>query len=166
MTSGFIGESEIAEYLPHRGKMLLLSRVTGYDTEKRTISCEYDITEKCPFYETEAGGIPSWAGFELMAQSVCAFSGIIRRLKGNKVVPGTILSVSDFKAAAEWLKSGTTVRMEMTETDRDEESSLCTYTGALFASKEAAEPAVTVKISVLEIESPEKLKKTKERYVP
>ena len=82
----FISENEIADYLPHRGKMLLLSRITNYDMEKRIITGEYDITEKCIFYEKEGDGIPSWVSFELMAQTVCALTGIAHKLFGRKIL--------------------------------------------------------------------------------
>ena len=58
----FISENEIADYLPHRGKMLLLSRITNYDMEKRIITGEYDITENCIFYEKEGDGAAVFGG--------------------------------------------------------------------------------------------------------
>ena len=88
----FISENEIEEYLPHRGKMLLLSRIVSYDMEKHIITGEYDITKECIFYEKEGDGIPSWVSFELMAQTVCALTGIAHKLFGRKILPGMILS--------------------------------------------------------------------------
>lgn len=161
----FIDENEIAEYLPHRGKMLLLSRITDYDMDKRIITGEYDITKECIFYEKEAGGIPSWVSFELMAQTICALTGIAHKLFGRKILPGMILSVTAFKTAVEWLEAGKTVRMTMTEDYRDDEDSLYNYTGELFVVGEDEIPAVTAKISAIEIESLEQLKEIRGRYV-
>ena len=161
----FIGENEIAEYLPHRGKMLLLSRITNYDMEKRVIIGEYDITKECIFYEKEGDGIPSWVSFELMAQTVCALTGIAHKLFGRKILPGMILSVTGFKTEREWLKAGRTVRMTMTEDYCDEESALYNFTGELFIVGEEEKPAVTAKISAIEIESLEKLKEIRGRYL-
>ena len=161
----FIDENEIAEYLPHRGKMLLLSRITDYDMDKRIITGEYDITKDCIFYEKDAGGIPSWVSFELMAQTVCALTGIAHKLFGRKILPGMILSVTAFKTDSEWLKAGKTVRMRMVEDFCDEESALYNYTGELFVVGEDEKPAVKAKISAIEIESLEKLKEIRGRYL-
>ena len=62
----FIDHDELINYLPHKGKMFLLSRVTQHDVEKHTITSEYDITKDCIFYEEEFDGVPTWAGFELL----------------------------------------------------------------------------------------------------
>lgn len=161
----FIGENEIAEYLPHRGKMLLLSRIIDYDMDKRIITGEYDITKECIFYEKEGDGIPSWVSFELMAQTVCALTGIAHKLFGRKILPGMILSVTAFKTGLEWLKAGKTVRMTMTEDYRDDESALYNYIGELFVVGEDERPAVTAKISAIEIESLEQLKEIRGRYL-
>lgn len=161
----FIDENEIAEYLPHRGKMLLLSRITNYDMERRIITGEYDITKECIFYEKEGDGIPSWVSFELMAQTICALTGIAHKLFGRKILPGMILSVTAFKTDLEWLKAGKTVRMTMTEDYRDDEDSLYNYTGELFVAGEDEKPAVKAKISAIEIESLEQLKEIRGRYL-
>ena len=161
----FIDENEIAEYLPHRGKMLLLSRITDYDMERHIITGEYDITKDCIFYEKEGDGIPSWVSFELMAQTVCALTGIAHKLFGRKILPGMILSVTAFKTDSEWLKAGKTVRMHMVEDFCDEESALYNYTGELFVVGEDERPVVKAKISAIEIESLEQLKEIRGRYL-
>lgn len=150
----FIDRNEITRYLPHRGKMLLLSRVTRHDVLNHTISCEYDITKECVFYEPDHDGIPSWAGFELMAQGICALTGITRRSIGCEPLPGLILSVSEFKAETEWL-----ARMEMSEICRDSEGSLYSYVCGLFTAGNSGKAAVTAKISVIETEDINNLKK-------
>ena len=48
-----IEHDELINYLPHKGKMFLLSRVTQHDVNNHTITSEYDITENCIFYEPE-----------------------------------------------------------------------------------------------------------------
>ena len=161
----FIGENEIAEYLPHRGKMLLLSRIIDYDIEKHIITGEYDITKECIFYEKEADGIPSWVSFELMAQTVCALTGIEHKFFNRKIVPGMLLSVTGFKTNRDWFKAGETVRMRMSEDYCDEESALYNYLGELFTSDNDKEPTVTAKISAIKIESLEQLKEIRGRYL-
>ncbi len=161
----YIPREEIENFIPHHGKMLLLSRITNYDMEKRIITGEYDITENCIFYEKESDGIPSWVSFELMAQTVCALTGIAHKLFGRKILPGMILSVTGFKTELEWFKAGKTVKMTMTEDYCDEESALYNFTGELYIVGEEEKPAVTAKISAIEIESLEKLKEIRGRYL-
>ena len=89
---------ELINYLPHKGKMFLLSRVTQHDILNHTITSEYDITENCIFYEPEFDGVPTWAGFEFMAQGISALTGITNTIKGRTPLPGFILSVMEFKS--------------------------------------------------------------------
>ncbi len=149
----FIERDELINYLPHKGKMFLLSRVTQHDVDKHTITSEYDITEDCIFYEEEFGGIPTWAGFELMAQGVSALTGITNKIKGRTPFPGMILSVVDFKASVGFLAKGTTCQMKIAEDYRDEETHTYRYLCNLYAAKGDAEPAASAKITVMETEN-------------
>lgn len=148
----FIDHDELINYLPHKGKMFLLTRVTQHDVEKHTITSEYDITENCIFYEEEFGGVPTWAGFELMAQGVSALTGITNKIKGRNPLPGMILSVVDFKASIGFFKAGTTVQMKIAEDYRDEETNTYRYLCSIYESVGDAVPAATAKITVMETE--------------
>jgi predicted hotdog family 3-hydroxylacyl-ACP dehydratase len=87
--------SELLTLVPHKGKMLLLSRIIDYDLEKRTLKSEYDIEPSCIFYDSDLGGVPSWVGFEFMAQSISALSGFTSKMKGEPPKVGVIMSVSN-----------------------------------------------------------------------
>ena len=150
--SQFIDRDELINYLPHKGKMFLLTRVTQHDVNNHTITTEYDITKDCIFYEQEFDGVPTWAGFELMAQGVSALTGITNKIKGRTPLPGMILSVVDFKAAAGFLKNGTTCQMKIAEDYRDEETNTYRYVCSLFAAVGDAEPVASAKITVMETE--------------
>ena len=147
-----IEHDELINYLPHKGKMFLLSRVTQHDVNNHTITSEYDITENCIFYEPEFDGIPSWAGFELMAQCISALTGITNTMKGRTPLPGFILSVMEFNAEVGYLKNHTTAVMKVSEDFRDEENHIYRYICELYASKGDEKPAATSKISVMETE--------------
>ncbi|MDE5898259.1 MAG: 3-hydroxylacyl-ACP dehydratase [Treponemataceae bacterium] len=148
----FIDYDELINLLPHKGKMFLLSRVTQHDVNEHSITSEYDITEQCIFYEPEFGGVPTWAGFEFMAQGISALTGITNRIKGREPLPGFILSVVDFKATVGFLKGGTTIQMRIKEDYREEDSHVYRYLCELYASKDDAEPAASAKITVMETE--------------
>ena len=143
---------ELINYLPHKGKMFLLSRVTQHDVEKKTITSEYDITENCIFYEEEYDGVPTWAGFEFMAQGISALTGIKNTIRGSCPLPGFILSVMDFKSDVDFLKNKTTIQMKIKEDFGDEASHIYRYDCELYAKKGDEKPAVTAKISVMETE--------------
>lgn len=149
----FIDRDELINLLPHKGKMFLLSRVTQHDVNVHTITTEYDITENCIFYEKEFDGVPSWAGFEFMAQGISALTGITNCIKGREPLPGFILSVLEFKASVGFLKNNTTIQMKIREDYRDEESHIYRYLCELYASKEDKVPCVTAKITVMETEN-------------
>jgi predicted hotdog family 3-hydroxylacyl-ACP dehydratase len=90
-----IESGELLTLVPHKGKMLLLSRITDYDLEKRTLKSEYDIGPSCIFYDPDLGGVPSWVSFEFMAQSISALSGFTARMKGEAPKMGVIMSISN-----------------------------------------------------------------------
>jgi len=107
--NGIAGGDTLLSLIPHRGKMLLLSRIVAYDTEKRTLRAEYDINSSCPFFDTSLSAIPSYVAFESIAQSICALSGIRAQEKGNTPKPGVILSVSNLEIEQNYLDGTLTI---------------------------------------------------------
>ena len=113
-----IEERQLAELLPHRGKMLLINRVINYDIKKGTLCSEYKVTKDCLFYDPVLGGLPAWMSFEFMAQSVSAFSGISGRIYGKPPMIGFILSVSSFEIKKQIIKAGELLRITIVEESR------------------------------------------------
>ena len=111
-----IEKEELQTLIPHKGKMFLLSRVTEYDVA-HGIRAEYDITEHCLFYDSAVDGVPSWTGFEFMAQAFSVLSGIRRRERGEKPKIGFILSIQSVKMEIPIFKNGSTVDVQVKETD-------------------------------------------------
>lgn len=143
-----IEKDALIELLPHKGKMFLLSRVVSHDAKAHTITSEYDITPDCIFYEAEAGGVPTWVGFEFMAQGISALTGITNREIGRKPRPGFILSVREFKSSAGYLKNNTTIMMKIREDYRCDKT--YSYVCALFAHRDDSVPVATATITVME----------------
>ena len=119
-----IETNDLPSIVPHKGKMLLLSRITGYNLEERSLEAEYHITERCLFFDSAIGGVPSWVGFECIAQAIAAFSGIRSREKGGKseigIKPsriGFILSISKMQVFLPVLKSENTIVIKVKELD-------------------------------------------------
>lgn len=115
MNRGIIQGEELRAIIPHRGKMVLLSRVTAYNKKEYSLSAEYDIGPDCLFYDPPLQGVPSWVGVECMAQGISALSGIISRDEGKEPRPGFILSISQLKLAVPLLRSGTVIQIQVQE---------------------------------------------------
>jgi predicted hotdog family 3-hydroxylacyl-ACP dehydratase len=138
-----IEKEEMMTLLPHRGRMLLLSRIRDYDMKERSLSAEYDITGDCLFYDPLQGGVPGWAGFEFMAQAISVLSGLAGREKGEKPKNGFILSVSSMKIKLPVLETGKTLRIRVKEDSRVD--LVYSFSGEIFLEDEkAAEAKLTV----------------------
>ena len=140
-----IDKDELHTLIPHRGKMLLLSRVIEYN-EGKSIRAEFDITEDCLFYDSAAGGVPAWAGFEFMAQTISAFSGIRDRDMGKKPKIGFILSIPSVRIYFPIFKSGSTVEIFAKECDCTD--MIYTFEGEVF---QEGKKVIEGKIMVMEI---------------
>jgi predicted hotdog family 3-hydroxylacyl-ACP dehydratase len=125
--------------LPHREGMLLLSRIVDYDSDRRIIKTEYDITRDCLFYDPALDGIPAWISFECMAQSAAAIIG----LENKKKTPGLILSVSCMEIQQPVLRAGFT--MSVTAAEDVKMDSVYTYTAEVSLG---GAPAAKAKLTV------------------
>ena len=124
-----IEKEELQTLIPHKGKMFLLSRVIEYDLA-HGIRAEYDITEQCLFYDPVVDGVPSWAGFELIAQAISVLSGIRDRESGKKPNMGFILSIQSVRMEIPLFKNGSTVEIRVKEIDCTE--MIYTFEGEVF----------------------------------
>jgi len=125
-----IEKEELFSVIPHRGRMLLLSRVKGYNIKERTIEAEYHITEDCLFYDSAIAGVPAWVGLEFIAQAVSAFSGIEDRENGIPPRMGFILSVSAMRIGLPFFGIGSTAQIKAKEIDCVD--SVSTFEGEIF----------------------------------
>ena len=90
---------DVAELLPHDGKMVLLDRVVAYDQE--SLVAEVMVRDDGLFGDGKT--IPAWIGIEYMAQTVAAHGGMMCHLAGKPVNLGFLLGtrrytshISDF----------------------------------------------------------------------
>ncbi len=137
---------ELKTLIPHKGKMMLLSRIIEYDTAGY-IRSEFDITENCIFFDSSINGVPSYVGFEFMAQTISALSGIRDRVLGRKPKNGFILSVPSMKMEIPFFAEGSSADIRMKEHDRTGQVS--TYAGEIFVKDKKV---MEGKLMVMEIE--------------
>jgi predicted hotdog family 3-hydroxylacyl-ACP dehydratase len=116
--------------VPHKGKMLLLSRIIGYNLEEQTLCAEYDITENCIFYNPAIGGVPAWVGFEFLGQAISALSGLRGHMSGDEPKIGYILSVSSMQIDIHFFKAGNTVQINVKESGRMDQ--VYNFEGTIF----------------------------------
>ncbi|MBQ9537662.1 MAG: 3-hydroxylacyl-ACP dehydratase [Treponema sp.] len=143
----FISTDELLSFVPHRGKMFLLSRVTAHDVQSNSIVAEYDISKDCILYDENLGGVPTWAGFEMMAQGISALCTIqlVAHGKAEEAAPGVILSVSGFRSSTACIALGKTVEIKICEGYRVE--NVCRYDCKMYergSDKLLAQSSITV----------------------
>jgi predicted hotdog family 3-hydroxylacyl-ACP dehydratase len=153
-----IEKDELLSLIPHRGKMLLLSRVKGYNLEELVIESEYDITEDCLFFDPAMGGVPSWVGFEFIAQTISAFSSIEDREMGRKAKFGFILSVSAMRAEIPFFKAGSTAQIKAKQISRLD--SVFNYEGEITLE---GRKVLETKITVMDVDD-EQFQSLKKEY--
>ena len=110
-----IEKEELAGLVPHKGRMLLLTRINEYNLEEQTLHAEYHITEDCLFYDAAVGGVPAWVAFEFMAQAIAALSGLRGRQRAEKPSIGFILGVSSLQIGLPFFTTGSTVELKVKE---------------------------------------------------
>jgi len=110
-----IEKEELLSIMPHRGRMLLLTKVNGYDLKEESIEAEYHINSDCLFYDSAADGVPAWVGFEFIAQTVSAYMGIKTRARGEPVKIGFILGVSQMRMGLPFFKTGSIIVIKAKE---------------------------------------------------
>ena len=147
-----IESKDLSSIVPHSGKMLLLSKITEYNLEERSLEAEYHITENCIFFDPQAGGVPAYVGFECIAQAIAALSGITGSEKygsavGAKPRIGFILSISKMQVFLPLLSSGSTIYIKVKELDSMD--LVYNFFGQIFLG---GEKALEGKLTVMEVE--------------
>ncbi|MDR0502305.1 MAG: 3-hydroxylacyl-ACP dehydratase [Treponema sp.] len=130
-----IEKEELLTIIPHRNRMLMLDNVKCYNLGEKSIEAEYRITSDCLFYDSQADGVPAWAGFEFIAQAISAYTGIDYREKGKPPRIGFILGISRMNIAVPFFKNGTVLTVKAKEVERMD--SFFIYEGEIFEQNAA-----------------------------
>ena len=125
-----INKEDIAAFVPHKGRMLLLTGINEYNLEERSLCAEYHITEDCLFFDPVIGGVPAWVGFEFLAQAIAALSGLYSRQKKEAPKIGFILSVSSIQIKLPFFLAGSTVELRVKESSNLDQVS--SFNGEIF----------------------------------
>ena len=111
----------VADVLPHRGRMVLLSRVLEHSVERTVCSVEIDVD--APFLEP-TGLVPAWIAVEYMAQCVAAHAGLCARAKGEPVKIGFLIGSRRLEFRTDGFRVGQVLAVEATHVWGESESAL------------------------------------------
>jgi predicted hotdog family 3-hydroxylacyl-ACP dehydratase len=101
---------DLAELIPHSGKMVFLDRMIEYDDN--SLSAELLVRDDGLLGNEKT--VPAWVGIEYMAQAIAAYAGVMARRAGEPVKPGFLLGTRRYSSNVAEFKAGSrlTVRVE------------------------------------------------------
>ena len=102
-------EFNVAELVPHSGKMSLLSSIIEYGED--WLHAEVHITADSMF--ADAQGVPAWLGLEYLAQAVGAYAGLQERLNGGKPKLGFLLGSRKYLCSTDYFTFGQTLSLKV-----------------------------------------------------
>jgi predicted hotdog family 3-hydroxylacyl-ACP dehydratase len=112
-------KAEMETIVPHTGPMFILDRLIADDLGRGTLVSEVDVNPAARFFRPDMNGIPVWVGFEYMAQSIAALSGLQGKASGEAPRIGFIMGVRDYDCAVTVFPLGSVLRVEVAQEFRD-----------------------------------------------
>lgn len=104
-----MSEYPVAELVPHSGRMSLLTSISGHGED--WLSAEVVITAGSMF--ADAKGVPSWVGLEYLAQTIGAFAGLQKRLKGESPKLGFLLGTRKYVCSTDYFLPGDRLELKV-----------------------------------------------------
>lgn len=95
----------VAELLPHGPEALCLDAATLYVPGERA-AARLGVRPGLWLYDEALGGIPAWAGVEIMAQALGVYVGMDARGQGRGPRVGYLIGLRGFSAARPLLENG------------------------------------------------------------
>ena len=101
--------TDIAGFIPHSGRMVLLDRIINFD--EHALSAELVVRDDGLLGNDET--VPAWAGIEYMAQAVAAHVGIKSKQVGEPVKLGFLLGTRRYTSNVSSFDVGTTLTVQV-----------------------------------------------------
>jgi predicted hotdog family 3-hydroxylacyl-ACP dehydratase len=105
------------DVLPHRGSMLLLSRIVSHAPGE--LAAQVDISSSSTF-AIPAMGVPRYVGIEYMAQAIAALEGVAGLGEGHPVTPGYLLGTRQLGGIDGYFSFGQVLDVRVREVMRGE----------------------------------------------
>lgn len=108
-----------ADLIRHRGDAILLDEISSGDDKR--LEARF-LVRPGTAYSDQAGNLPAWAGPEVMAQAVSAFSGLRSlRVRGQSAPIGLLLGIRSYRATVGEFRCGEALQVEVVESSEDED---------------------------------------------
>ena len=106
---------DVAELIPHSGKMVLLDRII--DCDDNSLSAECVVRDDGLLGNDKT--VPAWAGIEYMAQAIAAYAGMMAKRAGKPVKPGFLLGTRRYNSNVAEFKAGSTLKVRVEKIIQD-----------------------------------------------
>ncbi|WP_024300265.1 hotdog family protein [Methylomicrobium lacus] len=120
---------DVAELLPHTGKMIWLDKVLAWDED--SVTAELTVRGDALFGGGNA--VPAWAGIEYMAQTIGLYAGIHAKRVGEPIRLGFLLGARRYESDVPAFEIGSTLTVRAEKVMQDERLLVfnCGITGEL-----------------------------------
>lgn len=109
---------DIAEVVPHAGRMILIDEIVRYDADM--LVAQVRLGEGALFMDAHAE-VPAWVGIEYMAQTIAAWAGVQARLCGQAVRQGYLLGTRRYTSQVDAFPLGDTLQIKVIRTYQSDE---------------------------------------------
>ena len=107
---------DIEEVLQHRGNMRLIDHLIEFNNE--SIVAEYSPRSDA-WYADDQGKMPAWIGIELMAQTVAAHVGMLKRSAKMPQKNGALVGTRRYSSAVSSFAAGLALQIQVTVVYQD-----------------------------------------------
>lgn len=108
--------TDIAELIPHSGRMVLLDKIITFD--EHSLSAE--LTVRNDGLLGDANSVPAYAGIEYMAQAIAAYAGIQAKQAGEPIKIGFLLGTRRYTSNVGSFAVGTVLTVQVTKIIQDD----------------------------------------------
>ncbi|MBR1919317.1 MAG: hypothetical protein IJ831_06810 [Spirochaetales bacterium] len=126
-----LSRDEVMKVIPHKSSMALIDSIFSY--RDKELEAGATLSDLSPFFNGE--NTPGYVCFELIAQSISAYSFFKGYRNGERPLMGFILKVSDFRISRPFLEKDAKVRILVRE-DFELASDLYNFVGEVRESGE------------------------------
>ena len=142
-----IDYTDIAGFIPHSGRMILLDRIIGFDGH--TLSVELLVRDDGLLGNDKT--VPAWVGIEYMAQAVAAYAGIKSKLAGETIKLGFLLGTRRYTSNVASFAVGTALTIQVKNVIHDDKLGVfdCKIHGAgieISANLNVYQPPIELKL--------------------
>lgn len=94
----------VADYLPHRDPMILISRILAYCDDN--LLSETVISEQSAYFDPTQQLVPNYVGIEYMAQTIAALAGVEAKANNLPICIGFLLGSRKLEMNTQGFKLG------------------------------------------------------------